>query len=110
MSKKEKTIKEKPVRFTFTISFENQNKKIRCVNTIAKDEKEARSHFSLMIAEDFNFKAERGLLPSKCLVEKNGKKEYNFDEYYKLFNLLSVNKVGLYGDGGNKDLINGESI
>jgi len=112
-TKKEKPI-EKPKRYTFTLSFENENKKIRCVNTIAQDEKEARGHFTLLISEDFNYKASKGNLPEKCIIETvKGKKtvrEYNFDKYYAMFKLLSVNKVSLYGDGGNKDLINGQSI
>lgn len=105
IKKEEVTIKN-----TYTLSFENQNKKLVRINTIAKDEKEARSHFSILIYQDFNSRAEYGRLPDKCIVENKGKKKYSFDEYYKLFNLLSVNKVELYGDGGNKALINGESI
>lgn len=93
--------------YTYTISFENQNKKLRHINTIAKDEKEARSHFSLYVAEDFNYRANRAMLPLKCLVTNKGKKEYSFDEFYKLFTIVSVNKVSFYENGENKDLING---
>ncbi len=96
-------------KFTFTISYVNENKKTRYINTIAKDEKEARSHFSLYVAEDFNYKASRGLLPSKCLITKKNKQKYDFDAFHNLFEILSVNKVSFYGDGDNKDLINGRA-
>lgn len=117
MKKNKKDSKQKEAqkteRYTFTLSFENPNKKLRHINTIAKDEEEARGHFSILVAQDFNWRADRNMLPDKCIIEKKkGKKvvkEYSFDEYYKLFTLVSVNKVSFYGNGGNEDLLNGRA-